>query len=97
LVPYALKTTMNTLINNQQLYDYLTALSSSLKKCGLEELSEELVFASRQATTTSTEFLGESRIVLKRVLQEGGNTLSELERDELCDVLKQLDKALDRR
>ena len=88
---------MKSFTNNQQLFDYLLGLSSELKKRGLLELNEVVVFASRHASGMSTEFLGESRIALKRVLQQGKDALTEQERNDLSDVLRQLDMALDKR
>ena len=45
----------------------------------------------------STEFLGESRIALRRVLKEEDGVLTLQEREDLLDVLRQLDSALDNR
>jgi hypothetical protein len=87
---------MRTLSNNQELYDYLLFLSSELRKRGLKELCETLLFASRHASGISTEFLGESRRALRQVMQQGNDALTEQERDELRYALKQLDKALDK-
>ena len=88
---------MKPLSNNQELYDYLLLLSSQLKQRDLQELSEVVLFASRQASGMSTEFLGESRIALRQVLQKGAKVLTEQERECIKDVLKQLDTALDKR
>ena len=88
---------MKSFSNNQQLLDYLVSLSSELKKRGLLELSEMLGFAIGNASSMSTEFLGESRIALRQVLQQGREALTEQERDDVQGVLKQLDKAFDKR
>jgi len=88
---------MKLLSNNQQLYDYLVCLSAERKNRGAGELSEEILFASRHASGMSTEFLGESRISLRRVLQYGRDILTDREQDEIQDVLRQLDRALDKR
>jgi hypothetical protein len=45
----------------------------------------------------ATEFLGESRIALRRVLAEENGILSPIERADRQDVLRQLDAALDGR
>jgi hypothetical protein len=88
---------MKPLSSNRELYEYLLCLAAELKKRRLEELSEAVVFASRQAAgNMSTEFLGESRIALRRVSKEEGGVLTVQERAALSDVLKQLDEALDR-
>jgi hypothetical protein len=89
---------MKVLSNNRQLYEYLIFLSSELKKRRCEELGEALVFASRQAASNmSAEFLGESRIALRRVLKEEGGALTAQERADLSDVLTQLNKAFETR
>ena len=56
-----------------------------------------LFSASRQAVGISTEFLGEARIALRKVVTEHEGVLDEKEVRELIDVLQQLDRALDRR
>jgi hypothetical protein len=83
--------------DNQQLYDYLAAIGATLNARGAVELSR-LVLAARRAAAgiPITEFLGESRIALRRVEDEQ-NVLTEGERLELLDVLRQLDEAFSRR
>ena len=88
---------MKAFANNKELYEYLLALSAQLAVHGLDDLSKDVVAASRHAAGMSTEFLGESRLALRRVLRLGGHALAEQERADLQDVLKQLDSALNRR
>lgn len=88
---------MKPFSNNRELYEYLLFLTAELKKRKFDKLSEAVAFANRQASGMSTEFLGESRIALRRVLKEEDGILTVQERDDLSDVLKQLDEALDRR
>jgi len=88
---------MKTLSGNRELYDYLFSLSAELKQRGATALSEAVAFASAQGSSSSTEFLGESRIALRQVLQEEKGALTDEQRAELSDVLKQLDAALDGR
>jgi hypothetical protein len=85
------------LSNNRELYQYLLFWAAALKKRNLGDLSEAVVSASRQASGSSTEFLGESRIVFRRVLKEDRKVLTAQERDDLSDILRQLDEALDKR
>ena len=70
---------MKSFSNNRELYEYLFFLASELKKRKLNELSEAVVFAGRQVSGMSTEFLGESRIALRRVLKEENGVLSSQE------------------
>lgn len=84
--------------NNRELYEYLVFLASELKSRGSETLSRDVAGASRTASTIpATEFLGESRIALKRVLAEENGILNQAERADLQDVLRQLDEAFARR
>jgi hypothetical protein len=83
--------------NNQQLYDYLVALGAKLNAREAVDLSRVVLAASRTvATIPDTEFLGESRIALRRVENEQ-TVLTEDECSELLDVLRQLDEVFSRR
>jgi hypothetical protein len=85
-----------SLDNNRQLYDYLAAIGAKLNARGAVELSRAVLTASRMAATIpDTEFLGESRIALRRVENEQ-TVLTEDERLELLGVLRQLDEAFGR-
>jgi hypothetical protein len=88
---------MKSLSSNRDLYEYLLSFSSELKRQGLLALSETVAFASGQASSSSTEFLGESRIALRQVMSEEKGVLTSQERAELLDVLRQLDEALNGR
>jgi hypothetical protein len=89
---------MKALSNNRELYEYLLFLDSVLKQRGATALSEIVQFAIGQASTfPATEFLGESRIALRRVLDEENGILNDQERTDLRDVLKQLDSAFKKR
>ena len=86
------------LSNNAQLYEYLVSLSAELKREGADELSDLVTKASRTAGGIPiTEFLGESRIALRRVSAEENGILSNQEHAELLEVLSQLDATFDRR
>ena len=83
--------------DNRQLYDYLVAIGAKLNARGAVELSRVVLAASRTvAGIPITEFLGESRIALRRVENEQ-TLLTENERLELLDVVRQLDEAFNRR
>jgi hypothetical protein len=82
--------------NNRQLYDYLAAIGAKLNARGSVDLSRVVLTASRMvATIPDTEFLGESRIALRRVENEQ-TVLTEDERLELLDIVRQLDEAFSR-
>ena len=83
--------------NNRQLYDYLVAIGAKLNDRGAVELSRLVLAASRTVRTIpNTEFLGESRIALRRVENEQ-TVLTENERLELLDIVRQVDEAFSRR
>ena len=89
---------MRTLSGIKDLYDYLLFLAAELKNRGSDELSDTVDRARRcSASNISTEFLGESRITLRRVSMEEKGILSDQEREDLSGILKQLDASLDRR
>ncbi len=85
---------MKILSSNQELYQYLLSLESLLKQRGTSELSKAAIKrAIGNAASSSTEFLGESQIALIQVLHQEKSILTNQERSELVDVLKQLDEA----
>jgi len=77
--------------DNRELYDYLVSLALELKIHGAISLSEAVDFASGQASSSSTEFVGESRIALRKVMDEENGILSARQRSDLTDVLSQID------
>jgi hypothetical protein len=88
---------MKVLTNNRDLYEYLLLLTSILKQRGAADLSNAVKFATGNAASSSTEFLGESRIALRRVSTDAKGVLTDQELSDLLDVLKQLDKAFQKR
>lgn len=84
---------MAKLRNNRELYDYMVLLGSVLKDRGATSLGDAVEFACGQATSASTEFLGESRIALKRVAAEENGVLTDSQRAELFEVLRQIEDA----
>jgi hypothetical protein len=64
---------------------------------GANELGDVVDIAIGNASSMSTEFLGESRIALRQVWKEECGILSDQERCDLSDVLKQLDTVMERR
>ncbi len=85
------------LSSNRELYDFLVSLSTELGNRGNRDLGTVATAASRFAARMGTEFLGESRIALRRILREEAGVLNDKERADLQDVLQQLDSALDDR
>ena len=88
---------MKDLASNKDLYAYLVALSTKLKDREAKSLAAIVHSASRQAAGLSNEFLGESRIALRKVYDSDEAGLSGTERVEMAKVLETLTAALDRR
>ena len=80
--------------NNTDLYDYLLSLGDLLADRGAQQLAEAVQFAARQGTGLSTEFLGESHIALRDVLEKEGGVLGATERNDLVGVISQVEFAL---
>jgi hypothetical protein len=88
---------MKRLSNNTQLGQYLQSLWKTLEERHAKELSEAVAHASRMSPYMGTEFLGESRIALRRLIREEHGVLTSQELDDVRDVLSQIDGAFDRK
>jgi hypothetical protein len=88
---------MKQIQDNSELYSYLRGLETKFRIAGSTGLADTLALASRHAGGMSTEFLGESRIALRKISDPARALLSEGELSDLRSVLDQLDIALDRR
>jgi hypothetical protein len=82
--------------NNQALYDYLLHLAAECEAHGATRAREILTQAIGCAAGMSTEFLGESKIALQRILREEENALTAAHRADVGDVLQQITAALTR-
>jgi hypothetical protein len=85
---------MKVFSSNRDLYDYLLALQARLGSGGANALRDVVGIAIGNASSMGTEFLGESRIALRQVWKEERGILSDQERRDLSDVLKQLDAVM---
>src|SRR2546421_12751943 len=84
---------MKRLANNAELHAYLSGLSQTLGERGSEKLAEAVFHASQLAAGNMiTEFLGESRIALKRLIRGALGVLTDSEREDAKDVLFQLEQ-----
>ena len=72
-------------------------LTTELNRRSSSDLGDAVAVAIQQAAGMSADFLGESRIAVRRVLKEENGILTNQERADLSYVLKQLDDALDKR
>jgi hypothetical protein len=76
------------LTDNRALHDYLTSLAALLRERGANLMADAVAAASRQASGLSTEFLGESRLALRKLVDSNLVALSDEDRVELGDVLE---------
>ena len=89
---------MKRLASNAELYEYLTALFKILEERGSKKLAEVVFHASQTASGNMiAEFLGESRIALRRVVKGGRRVLTKEECDTAKDVLLQLEDVFEKR
>lgn len=79
------------LSSSQELYDLLIGLALELRARGATGLAEAIDFATGQAGTSITEFVGESRIALRRVAAESEDVLSASESEHIREVIQQID------
>ena len=88
---------MKRLSNNTELCQYLQFLWKTLEERHAKELSEAVAHASRMSPYMTTEFLGESRIALRKLIKEEHGVLTSQERDDVRNVLNQIDGVFDRK
>ena len=87
---------MPELASNNDLYEYMASLHRLIVDRGALVSAKFIQSAMMQATGLSTEFLGESRNALEKVLIEENETLTLKEQEELHNVISQLNSALRR-
>jgi len=75
----------------------MVSLGTTLKERGAMELGQIVLHASRFFSGMSTEFLGESRDALRKVVAADATLLDDAERATVSDVVRQLDKAFGER
>lgn len=83
--------------NNTQLSQHLQFLTKTLEERHAKELSEAVAHVGRMSPVMSTEFLGESRIALTQLLRKERGILTDQERDEVQEVLSEIDGVFDRK
>jgi hypothetical protein len=84
------------LTSNTDLHAYLLSLKDLLAGRGSQELAESIGFAAKQGAGLGTEFLGESLIALRTVLDKECGVLRCHEKEELLAVISQVEFALRR-
>jgi hypothetical protein len=80
--------------DNEELYSYLVSLAEKLVSHGAGPLADEVKRASLFITGSSSEFLHEARLVLKRILTTKNISFTADEIEEMKRVLDQIQSAL---
>ena len=88
---------MKNLSTNAELSLYLQSLVKTLEERDAKELSEAVAHAGRMSPWMSTEFLGESRIALRHLLENEHGLLTNQERDDVKEILIQIDGVFHRK
>ena len=82
---------MKSFSSNSDLYGYLVELGDTLERRGSLAAAATVRSATRQATSLSTEFLGESLLALREVAAARGSLpLSVAEHAEIIAAIHQL-------
>lgn len=79
--------------NNEDLYEFLLWFSKELQVHGKAQLAREVIFASRFANGSASEFLHEAHHVLTKIEQCIPAALTPEESRNLRDVIMQIDDA----
>lgn len=79
--------------NNEALYEFLLRLAKELQAHGEAQLAQKVIFASRFACGSASEFLHEAYHVLTKIEQCSPAALTPEESRDLKDVIKQIDEA----
>jgi hypothetical protein len=70
------------------LYNYLLWLAEQLQSAGAVQAASDVRQASKFASGSTSEFYGESRLLLPKVLQSEGGRMPELERARLAATIE---------
>jgi hypothetical protein len=81
--------------DSHELYDYLVDFVAELKNQGMDSWSKYVEFAIAQASSSSPEFLGETRIALRHILAEENGMLTDQRRSEIESITRQITKVFD--
>jgi hypothetical protein len=79
--------------NNEDLNEFLLRLAKELQAYGEAQLAKEVIFASRFASGSASEFVHEAHHVLTKIEQCSPAALTPEECRNLRDVITQIDGA----
>ena len=78
------------------LYEYLVALASQLENLRVADAARQVLHVSKFASGSTSELYGEARLLLPRILQKHGGSLSEMDRVRLCEIIAGIEDAFGR-
>lgn len=82
--------------SNDDLHQYLLWLSNEFRQRGYADTANEITAVSQFALGSPSEFLGEADTLLRSVHVSSDGVLTETERDDLVEAIKQIDNAFRR-
>jgi hypothetical protein len=75
-----------------ELYDYVVALNRELEDMGERGAAAKVLHVSKFASGSTSEFYGEARLVLPKILEEVGKALPETTAARLRDVIEGIER-----
>lgn len=78
------------------LHEYLLSLASALDGYGASYASQKVLHVSKFATGSTSEFYGEARLLLTRILRENATNLSDPEKAHLRQVIAGIEHEFNR-
>lgn len=100
MVPHAIgdmeKMSDFQLHSNDDLHQYLLWLSNEFRQKGYADTADEIAAVSQFALGSPSEFLDEADKLLRSVHASSHGVLTETERDDLVEAIKQIDNAFRR-
>ena len=83
----------STLTSNTQLFSYLRDLAEELHHCNETDAAETVLLASRFASGSTSEFLHESQLALKKVRSTCDGKLMPSRLEKITSVIEQIEDA----
>jgi len=78
-----------------ELYEYVVSLQITLEGAGELKAAAEVLHLSRFASGSMSEFFGEARVLLPRLLKEQQSKLPDIERAQLQQVIVGIEREFD--
>lgn len=79
--------------DNSELLTYLQLVADQLEKNNQNDLADEVVFATRFAIGSASEFLNEAQMILEKILNTSPSPLPSNQLNEMKSVIAQIEEA----